>query len=454
MALEPWLRSPLLSGGVQASEGIMGVSAWQSLGRRSWEEAWGAEEEGRLVRTRSFVAWGWGGDSTAPPGVPRGERAGTAAVEEREDGEGQSGSWSGGDLRLIARIVQAKDVPQGLVLWPDNPCVRLTAAIDGRDVSSQQQALRAAKPTLAAMSGASEDGNEGTGLEASDESGREAMPGQDNSRPGCTEFVLELQMPMMPVALDGEEQSAPPTLSLRVEVLVGRAVTARGEVGLADALKASLSESGSTRTTLSLVGGGEIVLVLDFSRVESLSPSAQGDSRWDQAGMATSPSSPDPGHLCVDGDALEAKVEPERTRFERFLSGIACRGLERGPNSAGGSDSLNILSDAIPAAEAPSVGVNPRDGSGAVSEERLPGSGTGDDLVLLNLVEWLGRSHPDPPFLRKALEKTDNYAFPQVEAPFLAALLKHGGLVGEAFQVAEAMSFRNEGEWTFSEIVS
>eukprot|EP01041_Mallomonas_annulata_P000974 gene974-1892_t len=48
------------------------------------------------------------------------------------------------------------------------------------------------------------------------------------------------------------------------------------------------------------------------------------------------------------------------------------------------------------------------------------------------LTNWLETIDPDPVFLRKALEKTGNYRFPQCEQSFLACLLKHSGLVEEA----------------------
>lgn len=63
MALEPWLRSPLLSGGVQASYGEMGESAWRTLGRHTWAEAWWAEQGRRLLRANSVVAFGSEGDA-------------------------------------------------------------------------------------------------------------------------------------------------------------------------------------------------------------------------------------------------------------------------------------------------------------------------------------------------------------------------------------------------------
>lgn len=49
------------------------------------------------------------------------------------------------------------------------------------------------------------------------------------------------------------------------------------------------------------------------------------------------------------------------------------------------------------------------------------------------LMGWLESINEDPAYLRKALEKAGNFSFPKCEYPFVACLLKHGGLVGEAF---------------------
>ncbi|CAN0420608.1 unnamed protein product, partial [Ectocarpus sp. 8 AP-2014] len=119
------------------------------------------------------------------------------------------------------------------------------------------------------------------------------------------------------------------------------------------------------------------------------------------------------------------------------LESIAGRGLTGAVTSPASRIDSSSSPVVCSAAEPPSVGVATGDsslgGRRKAPEDR-------DESLLPDLMDWLGRSNPDPAFLRMALEKTDSYSFPIVEAPFLAALLKHGGLVGEAFHAAEMMS--------------
>jgi hypothetical protein len=68
--------------------------------------------------------------------------------------------------------------------------------------------------------------------------------------------------------------------------------------------------------------------------------------------------------------------------------------------------------------------------------QRIAAGGT----VYESVVAWLGAVQPDPAFLRRALEKTGSYSFPAAEAPFLAAVLSHGGLARCAMLQASASS--------------
>jgi hypothetical protein len=53
--------------------------------------------------------------------------------------------------------------------------------------------------------------------------------------------------------------------------------------------------------------------------------------------------------------------------------------------------------------------------------------------------EWLEKLDSEPLTMRKALEKIGNYRFPSCELPFIASLLKHVGMIDEAFSVTEAL---------------
>lgn len=385
------------------------------------------------------MAWGGGRDNISHAGIARGEFVATDA-EGCVGGRGQSRALSDGDVRLTARVVQVTNIPQGLVLWPEVPCTRVTATIDDQDVSFQEKILNMPKASSPATSSESVGREEDGGVET-------CIGGQ----PHHGEVVLELQLPKMQAMLDGESGSLP-ALGLRVEILVGRVVTAMGRVDLRDEFKASLSGSSNTRTVLSLTSGGEIVLDLGLGR-ESMLPATSQESV--PHGRVSMPclSSVCEGDLPQTNEA-PPKVGPKGTRVDRFLDSIACWGLNGGSNGAkiGGSRSFPV---AVSTVEAPAVGATAgQKPVGGNDEGRDSVSGEQDVFMFPDLVEWLGRSHPDPVFLRMALEKTNNYSFPLVEAPFLAALLKHSGLVGEAFQAAEKLSTWDRGEWDTAGIVS
>lgn len=356
-----------------------------------------------------------------------------AAVAECGHSLGQPRSSRDGEIRLTARIVQATEIPQGLVLWPDVPCVRVTATINDQDVSCKEDVLNTPKLGSTTTSSERDEPEEERNSEASN--GGQTQPG---------ELVLDLHFPKMQGVINAEEHNgAFPTLSLRVEVLVGRVVTATGSVDLSDELKASLSGSSTKRAVLSLTGGGEMVCIVDLKREAGLSASTpQGWHTVPNVGKADGPQAND--------EALEGGSDG--TGLEHFLDSVACWGLLGPPDGAASIVNSKSSPVTYSTAQTSSAGPGRTDegSSGGIDEEMPLGSGDHDGSSYPELVEWLGRTHPDPPFLRLALEKSNSYAFPLVEAPFLAALLKHGGLVGEAFQAVEMM----KGEWVESRKMS
>lgn len=454
MALEPWLRSPLLSGGVQPSDGETGDAAWRSLGRRTWDEAWEAEQRWRLLRANSVLAFGSEGDAVAHPEMDGSEAVATVCEERASVVSEQSSPLvSGRELRLTARIVQATNIPQGLILWPDTSYVRLTAAVDGRDVSCQEEVLEIARSGSTATMGEAGVSGEAKGDGENSHGEAVGMLGSDELRPGQTEVVLKLQGPKIQAVLRSDDATGSfPALSLRVEVLVGRAVTATGAVDLVDVLRTSLSQSSSTRAVLSLQGKGEMVFVLGFDVVEPLCAGVREETAQGQAGVLAAPSASDRSRSRAmdDDEALETATRSAGSCLERFLQNIACWGHGEGSiGSANSRDNHNNSPAAAHVPQEPCANVSAGGGSvgGNLEEVQLP-SGSLDRTVFPNLLEWLSQVHPDPTFLRLALEKTDNYSFPRVEAPYLAALLKHGGLLSEAFQAMEMIAHKDRGEWT------
>ncbi len=375
------------------------------------------------------MAWEGRGAGTPRSATAQGEFVATFAEETEDCGRngGQSRSSPDGEVRLSARIVQATKIPQGLVLWPDIPCVRVTATIDGRDVSCQEEVLNI--PHLGSTATPS----------------RHREPHEDEDEDGSSEarageLVLELQLPQTQAVIDaGEHDGTFPALSLRVEVLVGRVVTATGSVDLSDELKASRSGSSTRRAALSLTGGGEIVCVIDLNRKAGISASA--------------PQVFPTARNVFEGDGSQAngderlEVGPNDTHLQHFLERIACWGILGGPGSAASSVNSKSSPLAYPTATTEKTSSGRSDEQRPLGSAEHDGDGDGDEPSYPELVEWLGRTHPDPPFLRLALEKTNSYAFPLVEAPFLAALLKHSGLVGEAFQAVAILSTTSKGEW-------
>eukprot|EP00903_Cladosiphon_okamuranus_P019656 g18070.t4 len=421
VSLEPWLRSPLLSGGVHASEDILGESAWQSLGRRSWDAAWTAEQQGRLVRNRSFMAWEGTSADTVRPGAARDAGMAAGVEEESLGSSGQLRSPAEGEIRLAARVVQTSKISQGLVLWPEVPCVRLTAMVDGLDVSFQEDMLNIPHGSPTVSGGVIEADEVKPEEEGSSEICRND---QARGRARAGELVLKILLPRMQMraVVDDEDLGCYlPALTLRVEFLVGRVVTATGTVDLSDELKASLTGSSTKRAVVNLSGGGEVVFVFDLDRQAILSPMSPIAGRLPQARTGIPDTAQGVGKsifptVKVKDESLEDG--PNAARLGRFLDSISRWGLEMDLNDSVG-------------------GVEPKSPAVGVATEQ-------DGSSFPNLLGWLGRSHPDPAFLRVALEKTNSYAFPSVEAPFLAALLKHGGLVGEAFQAAEKLSSWDE----------
>lgn len=470
MALEPWLRSPLLSGGVQTPANNPGDTEWDNFGGRSWGEAWNAEQESRLIRTQGCMTRGWNDKYLPCDGILRSEYPGSVVEERKPHRGGQSGLPPGDEFRLTVRVIQATDIPQGLVLWPNDPCVRSTATVDGRDAGSLKEILNISKPSAAV---AKYEIVKANGRESGEQQGKDGN-GDDNGailgfgeiRPEHGERVLELQIRHVLASVEDGEIELCPVLSLRVEVLVGRVATATGEVDLGSLLRASLSKPSSERTVVNFADGGEIVLALGLSRGASSSKSAQEQKQQSYKGETGSiklpPPPPERSDLCLNSDPIGETAWPEGSQLEHFLDSISSWG--RGEDSRyglnGSNHSVNGSNhkwtpDIFPAAGRSAVGVETEKGLADRSKNQSLSANTAlDEAVFPDLVEWLSRSHPDPPFLRKVFEKNGNYAFPNVEAPFLAALLKHAGLVSEAFQAAEMLSAsREKGDNFFYGIV-
>lgn len=319
--------------------------------------------------------------------------------------------------QLTAHVVRAVRLPQGLVLWPDSPCLRLTTLIDGRKSDMSDEVLQTVEgvPSSSMTREAKSEG-----AEENTEANAEAI----EVLSGHKAHVLVLQLPVTTLPL--------PDVSLQLEVVVGRVVTARVCIDLTEMVTASLalkSETSSGRhTSVKLPNGGEVTLTLDIGRV-----------------------------IYSDVDERDVKSprlprgagESEADRIQFFLHSIASWGHEDTTTTTLDRDSIECSS--IDKA-------NRQPGSGSADPEKgnYPTSSIGEGLgsgadryksAFSDLAGWLASSHPDPVFLRTALEKTGNYSFPKVEAPFMAALLQHGGLVGEALRAVEVtVATREQGK--------
>lgn len=409
----------------------MGEAAWHSLGRRSWAQAWNAEQEGRPVRTRSFMAWGSAESSRTSGGEYR------AAVAEAE-----SGLSSRDGLRLTVRVVYARKVPQGLVLWPDDPCVRLTTTVDGRIAGCAEEVLIVAESDPASRSPIESSDDIDVSFAGSTRCWRGAMVKRYGEvRVGQREHVFEVWTDA--AAVGGMKD---PVVSIRVDVLVGGVVAATGQTRVDDMFEACLLDPSSEHVSIGLSGGGEISLAIKLGQLESPAMGALEDA---PQGSSRSHTSPDAsvvhGGLPLHGQPLDPSIGPKGTQLKCFLDTIASWGLGEHSTTGSNGDTQKRFSSAVE--ESPGC-VNSGNGSWRGSDgERQAWSGRqGGDSVFPDLVKWLSLSHPDPPFLKMALEKTGNYDFPPVEAPFVAALLKHSGLAGEAVQATEMMSRRDHGK--------
>lgn len=433
VALEPWLRSPLLSGGVQASENIMEASDWHRLGRRSWSQAWNAEREGHLIRTRSVLTWGDEGEHVVLQTRRDEPPAPAVAAEDVDRPHFRSGCR--GEFRLKARVAQATRIPRGLVLWPEDPRVRLTAVVDGRNTGSQEEVLSHADSIVESQAPVGDSKLQGISDSADGGNEKrnqtEAMLGDDKVRVGQKEHVFVVQAGKGASVGDGNCQDNDiPSVSLRVEVLVGTIVTASGEVDVRNAWEVILAKSSSMPVVLRLKGGGEISLAMSLELVECGGGSARENLRRSPGGIPKIHALVSGDSVPLHGDSRDSSTRPEVVCLQRFLGSIASWGTQR---------RVRPVTDS--ACEDSHVS-GPAEVSKSESDDGSEGHRGSDEgnLLFPNLVEWLERSHPDPPFLRMALEKTGNYSFPFVEAPFVAALLKHSGLVDEAFQATKVFS--------------
>ena len=432
------------------------------------------EQKGRLNRSCSLMAWGSSGLGATCDGALDNHHPRTVA----EDGFIASQQQRRRSLfQLTVRIVRAAELPRGLVLWPDSPCVRLTAAVDCHDVDTHEEILQtntatnteavSSKSSSASTpkSPAATNVNKRQGTPPLDQANAEVITEASQVLAGHAAHVLLLELPIPDTRnVDGSVQwdGSLSSVCLRLEVLVGRVVTAKGEVDLKELVQASLAElessnrqttGRSTTSTVKLSGGGEVVLALDMIRatpsvVESVGDTVGSGKRERDRDVKTSSQ--------VDASETCSAPECDRvTRMENFLRGVASYAttavavdgdnreisalMDGGHQATGSSSTIRLGSASVGPRNWNDTGNSANTGTntGMNITEAL-GSGVGrHESAFYELTSWLGLSHPDPPFLRAALEKTGNYSFPQVEAPFVAALLKHGGLVGEALKVAE-----------------
>jgi hypothetical protein len=63
-----------------------------------------------------------------------------------------------------------------------------------------------------------------------------------------------------------------------------------------------------------------------------------------------------------------------------------------------------------------------------------------EDSPVAKLYEWLEKIDAEPLPMRKALEKNDNYRFSSCELPFIACLLKHAGMMEEAYLASQSLT--------------
>lgn len=430
---------------------------------RSWNEAWKVEREGPQCGTRSFSCWGSPGPVAAYSGIFPGCGKHPPTVKEEEiigSDDQQSRSFPFSRCQLTVHVVRAVRLPQGLVLWPDSPCLRLTTIIDGRKFDTSEEVLQINKVASSSSSGRSKIGlsagdAEAEGAEVNIETNAEAVEVLSGHK--AHELALQLPVPGAESATLGmENDGSLPDVSLQLEVVVGRVVTARVYIDLAGLVRASLgasiskSDSSSGKhTSVKLPNGGEVTLALDMNRVTPSAVDSLDETPLHERDVKNRRHPRDVAKTCC---------EPESDRIEFFLRSIASWGHEDYATTALDRDNREDSSLHKSHLKTPSSNVQPGNGSADPEKGNYPKSSIGEELesaadryksAFPNLAGWLASSHPDPLFLRTALEKTGNYSFPKVEAPFLAALLRHGGLVGEALRTVEMMMVtRDQGKGT------
>lgn len=408
----------------------MGASDWRSLGRRSWEQAWNGEQEGRLLRTRSFMAWGSGGRDAATLETRRDQYPTPTAGSAGSGGHNQLCS----EFRLAVRVNQAAQIPRGLVLWPDDPVVRLTAVVDGRDHSVHEEMLMKSVST-GELCTPPATGDAEVAVDGSSMAQHNSCPSEttflDEIRQGQQEHVF-VHITQRTSTAGGDNQGTP--ISLRAEVLVGGVITCSGTLSVPDVQRTTTAESNNNLHVLHLDGGAEMILAVNLTPVKPWRHDAAEDVC--PIGVGETPKKSASHSSRVRSDSVESSSTLDGVRMQRFLDSITSWGAETHAsplteNAGCGDPTVSRSTD----------GPRSRSDDGRGGERK-----TDEGSPFPDLVEWLGQSHPDPPFLRMALEKTGNYSFPLVEAPFVAALLKHGGLVGEAFHATKMMSTRNKGK--------
>jgi hypothetical protein len=145
--------------------------------------------------------------------------------------------------------------------------------------------------------------------------------------------------------------------------------------------------------------------------------------------------------------AWQAECSGELLRHSNVLQWHTTDTAATGADATAGTAATSIATTAAGATTA----ANSDTHTNAVPAEELSSHSYSDEQTFLqriaaggtvydSMIAWLEAVQPDPAFLRRALEKTGSYSFPAAEAPFLAAVLSHGGLASCAMLHASSSS--------------
>lgn len=340
-------------------------------------------------------------------------------------------------MSLAVRVIEATRIPRGLVLWPDDPVVRLTAEVEGCDHSVHEETMVVSRSSTrmdtSSVAGKSHVASDGGSVTQHGLCPAEVTCLEDEIRCGQQEHTFSLRVATRTPAVGGDDRGALVSpVSLRIEVLVGGLVTCSGKVSLPHT-QALTTGANDGRHVVQLGDGAAMTIAVNLAIVEALPHDAADDASPSVLKISQKFASHSPR---VRSDSAGSSNPADDIRVQRFLRSIASHGADKHATS---SVECTIGEDPV----VPRSTDDDRTGGHGGTKEQIESD---EGSVYTDLVEWLGRSHPDPPFLRMALEKTGNYSFPFVEAPFVAALLKHSGLVGEAFHAAKMMAVEKEGK--------